>query len=486
MKKNDNPITERVEKIGVDAEREREEDAIRRYNEREKKYGDRRGGEKTERTKTVFVAVIVALSILSLTLGTLLIIEKSGSDGSDEERYVKAEFYNFNDYVGDVDENLSKLIVSADRSSQQRYLGEITTKSLLAAESVAALPIRDESKFNTISFANKVSDYAKYLNNQLIDGLSITEQDFDNLKEIHRAATALKNDIADLNANMNGDFDLKSLKSGDASNMVLKTFDELETRSENYPKLIYDGPFSDALEQKTPKGLPETEITLAQAKEVFAATFGIDAANVEETGETVGVIETFDFKAKISDAVEIYANVSKRGGKLISFNYFADCSENEYDLERCGEIGESFLSKIGLSDMKAVWATESGATAYINFAYETNGVIVYNDMIKMTVCKERGIVSNFDAREYYLNHVERDIPAPEISEDDAREKLSVSLNVESARLAYIPYGESREILAYEFEGKYDGSTYFVYIDALSGKQAQVFKVVETTEGTLLI
>ena len=487
MEKDKNPITENVEELGENAEREREREAIKKYKEREKKYNERRGGEKYERTKTVFVAVIVALSVLSLALGTLLIVEKLGANSSAEEAYVKAEFYNFNDYVGGAEENLSKLIVSADKSSQQRYLGEITTKSLLAAESVAALPIRDESKFNTISFANKVSDYAKYLNNQLIDGLSITEDDFDNLKKIHGAFVALKNDIANMNANMDGEFDFKTLSSGDKENVVLKTFDNLEARSENYPKLIYDGPFSDALETPVAKGLDGEEITLAQAKQIFEKAFESEGLkNIEEVGETAGVIETYNFKAEVSGKTELYACVSKKGGKIIAFNYFADCENTDYDLTTCGKIGERLLEKMGITDMKAVWATESGATAYINYAYVDGGVIVYNDMIKMTVCKERGLVSNFDAREYYLNHQSRDIPQPTLTEEQARSKLSLLIEVESARKALIPSGENNEILSYEFEGEYDGSTYFIYIDALTGKQAQIFKVIETTEGTLLI
>ena len=50
----------------------------------------------------------------------------------------------------------------------------------------------------------------------------------------------------------------------------------------------------------------------------------------------------------------------------------------------------------------------------------------------------------------------------------------------------VPVGETSEKLCYEFTGTYDDSTFYVYIDALSGKQVQMFKVVESTEGTLLV
>ena len=50
----------------------------------------------------------------------------------------------------------------------------------------------------------------------------------------------------------------------------------------------------------------------------------------------------------------------------------------------------------------------------------------------------------------------------------------------------IPFGTRAEKLAYEFSGEIDGSTYYVYIDATTGKQLQTFKVVSSENGTLLI
>ena len=54
------------------------------------------------------------------------------------------------------------------------------------------------------------------------------------------------------------------------------------------------------------------------------------------------------------------------------------------------------------------------------------------------------------------------------------------------RLAVVPIGQTSEKLCYEIAGLYDGSTFYVYIDAISGKQVEMFKVIESTEGTLLM
>ena len=54
------------------------------------------------------------------------------------------------------------------------------------------------------------------------------------------------------------------------------------------------------------------------------------------------------------------------------------------------------------------------------------------------------------------------------------------------RLAVVPIGNTSEKLCYEFAGEYDNSTFYVYIDAKSGKQVEMFKVIESTEGELLM
>ena len=49
-----------------------------------------------------------------------------------------------------------------------------------------------------------------------------------------------------------------------------------------------------------------------------------------------------------------------------------------------------------------------------------------------------------------------------------------------------PECESKEVLTYEFMGERNGDTYYVYIDANTGVEVDIFKVVKTTEGTLLM
>ncbi|MBO5713495.1 MAG: PepSY domain-containing protein, partial [Clostridia bacterium] len=83
------------------------------------------------------------------------------------------------------------------------------------------------------------------------------------------------------------------------------------------------------------------------------------------------------------------------------------------------------------------------------------------------------------------NHKQRVVGEVKLSNDEAKLKVSSKINVETTRLALIPAG-NKEVLAYEFTGEYKGETYYVYINAKTGAEVDIFKVVKTTEGDLLV
>ena len=136
--------------------------------------------------------------------------------------------------------------------------------------------------------------------------------------------------------------------------------------------------------------------------------------------------------------------------------------------------------------MACVWSYTSGSTTYLNFACDKDGIIAYPDLIKVKVCRERGVVSGFDADEYYMNHTQRTIEEPKYTLNDAYEKVSKELEIRSSATVIIPTDGGNEKLAYEFIGDYNGESYYVYIDANTLMQADIFKVVNTEQGRLLI
>jgi germination protein YpeB len=262
---------------------------------------------------------------------------------------------------------------------------------------------------------------------------------------------------------------------------------ELENTSLDYPKMIYDGPFSDGLENRQVKGLKGADVTKEQALKNFKTLFANYAIKQAEVlNECNGDIPTYNIQALTEKDENIYAQMTKQGGKLIMFNCYEPCDKEILTIEECREIAEVFVKKAGFDNMKPVWQTSSRAVCQFNFAYEQDGVIVYSDLVKVNVCMERGLVSAVEASTYYYNHTEREIGEVRISSSVAKEKVCSALDVQSVRKAIVPVGNGKERLAYEVCAECEGDMYYIYIDAISGEEVEIFKVVNSKEGRLLI
>lgn len=436
-----------------------------------------------------WLAAVISLGASLLVVTTVLAMMffvPTENDVTMQNVY-RRSFYDTVSYVDNMETGLSKVLASGSSESQQKYLVDLAIDSELAENDLQRLPLQDETKHYTTKLINQIGDYSKYLNEKLANGGAVTAEEKESLRQLYQALSSLKDSLKNMSDQMGDDFDFNSLRDAGEGNLVYDGFTELENLSVNFPELIYDGPFSDGLSDREPKGLTGEEISETVALDLFTKYFAAynigDAAIV---GEAAGQFPVYNAEGTAADGSMIYAQISKKGGKLVMFDSNMNCETTNFDLDSCVEIATAFLQSIGISDMRPVWSNESGTVATINFAYETDDVIVYSDLVKVKVCEERGLATGMEASSYYLNHTERSIAAPALTAAEAAAKVNEEIGIVTARLTLIPIGNSSEVLAYEFAGEYEGATYYVYIDANSGKQVELFKVVEGTEGMLLM
>ena len=63
--------------------------------------------------------------------------------------------------------------------------------------------------------------------------------------------------------------------------------------------------------------------------------------------------------------------------------------------------------------------------------------------------------------------------------------LNGGFNVETSRLCLIPV-DGEEVLCYEFYGTFDNSDYYIYVDAATGNEVEMFTVIGTAQGRALM
>ena len=435
-----------------------------------------------------WLAAVIALGVTTLALGTMMTFGWLNLNGmeADMASIHTESVYELNSIVDNLDAELSKARVSNSSAEQIKLLNEIAIDSEMAEIILERLPVETQLTQNMTSFVNKMGDSAQSMLHTLANGGTLSASQKATLAYMYETNQQMKSVINDMTSSMSPKNIMKAWK-GKEGNFMVESFGNLENTTIETPKEINDGPFAENIKKVNAKALENLkEISSTQAEELARKYFeSYDISEVKCTGEAVASqLECYNIELKTKDG-NMFAQLSKKGGRVVMFDSYKDCSQNNFSVERCIDIAEDFLESLGIDDMKAVWTSENGTTCNLNFVYENDDIVYYSDMIKVKVCEERGIVTGMEALAYCLNHTERSAGTAAISKSTAKSKLNSEFDVKGSRLAVIPV-EGKEVLAYEFYGTYDGADYYIYIDAKTGEEVQVLTVIGTKQGRALM
>ncbi len=435
-----------------------------------------------------WLAAVISLGVVTLALGSMLTYGWINMDGmtADMATVHTESLYELNSIVDNLDTNLAKVRVANTKGEQVKLLSDVAIESEMAETILERLPMDMQLTQNMTSFVNKMGDSAQSMLYAVANGKKLTDSQIATIEHMYRTNLQLKQTINELTAKCNSKEMIKAMR-GKENSLMFVTFGEIENNVVETPKEIHDGPFAENIKKSSPKNLNGLEeITSAQAEELAKKYFeSYEVTGASCTGEvTAENITCYNITMQTKDG-EMSAQLSKQGGKVVEFNSYKDCSDKNFSVERCIDIAEDFLSSLGLTNMKAVWTSENGTTCNLNFAYEQDGVIIYPDMIKVKVCEERGIVTGMEGLAYVLNHTQRQLGSSKISKSEAKAVLNGGFNVETSRLCLIPV-DGEEVLCYEFYGTFDNSDYYIYVDAATGNEVEMFTVIGTAQGRALM
>lgn len=408
------------------------------------------------------------------------------------------QFYELIGHVENAQVNLSKAMVSGSNKDIAKFLNDTAAQSYMAQEKLTQLPFHHGGIRDTERFLSQLGDYCTAMLNKSLEGITLSDEELSTMAKLHEYASEFSNQLVELQKEVvsgginfgdlrrEGNRSLRNLEDK-MGNLNLINFEE---RMQEYPELIYDGPFSEHLKDVKPR-LKGKEITEQEAVDVIANAFENHTKdNITVTGNLKN--QSMDgYYISISNdntepGYEPTAAVSKTAGKIIWYMNPILSGESNISRDEAIKSAEDFLNKIGYKNMKSTYAMAYEGQIVINFAYEQDDVLVYSDLVKVKVALDDGHIIGLEAEGYLINHYERDIKEPELSEEAARERLSSSVEEESVRLALIPIAGEKEVLTYEFKVKFGEDNYLIYIDANTGDQRQMLLMVNQEDGTLVI
>ncbi|MDR2421492.1 MAG: germination protein YpeB [Oscillospiraceae bacterium] len=398
--------------------------------------------------------------------------------------------------IGELDSALQKCVFSGTPGMVRLTLTRVFGAAETAKQALGALPRGDIEFTRTSGFISRTGDYAFALTKKLSGGEALSEEESRNLKTLSETASVLSGNLFELLGEINngkltfGELADAEKRAGEAlpegagggfSERVKATEEEFP----EIPSLIYDGPFSTHISGMTSRMIEgKPEVTRERALEIAEDFLG--AGSLSFDGKRAGNLPVYRFSRRTSgDAVSI--EVSETGGAVVNM-YSAripgDASEESAD---AAGTAARFLEERGFGNMRESYRVTRGGTTTVNFAYEQDGVICYTDLIKVDVALDTGEVSGFEAQGYIMHHRARELPPPQVSEEEARGKVSKELKILSRSLAVIPTDGKNEAFCHEFKCEAsDGRRYIVYIDAETGREERVLILIEDENGSLAL
>lgn len=364
--------------------------------------------------------------------------------------------------------------------------GELELQAGAVETAISALPLGQEGVGAVSKFVSQVSDFASVLLRKAVNGSDITSDERKSLSSLAETAktlsTRLDEALSTYNSADNWQKGINDALAGIKTETGLSaSVEEMAKQLSDSPTLIYDGPFSDHIEERTSKMLESAEeITKEQAKTKATEFYHTSDKELVFTSEEHGKMPSYHFG---NDSVNI--SVTKKGGLVSYFRNDREIKSSVLKYEEALVKAQDFLNNKNLTSFSPTYYYTEENMCVINFAYTQSGTICYPDLIKVGVALDDGEIVFYEARGYIMNHSARTLSAPAYTEQQAAAVLSPKLKYKSVNQTIIPSGGKNELHCYEFlcEGQ-KGEEVLVYINTQTLYEENILILLKTDGGTL--
>lgn len=460
--------------------------------------------EKSNLSKASAITLFVFVGVLAILMTVFCVLYATSKTQLKEsstnlEKIYQRSFYDLVDNINNAEIKLGKLVNSTNDEYARKMLAEIHENANNAQSNLSYLPISMNGISETIKFINQLGGFSTTLTQAGTRKLSSEERE--TLRSLHQCVADVKYQLNEMANEVAKGYNISAhskLANGQDYTNFTQRIQQIKTNTQ-YPSMIYDGPFSNSVVNKEIKGLNFEEISKEEAKQKASQIFSAHEEAVEQNdgqqsslqnityvGETNGRFQTFDFAISLEDGAQFYAQITKKGGKLLTLSAQTNKVGENVSQQQAIEIAQDFASNQGIENMQCVWTQTIGGNCYVNLAPVENNVILYPDLIKVKVDLENGNVAGWEATNFYTNHINRNLPTPSVSASEVESEIDESFEIVSNKLALSPLDYNREVLTREVKCSKEGATYYFYFNAQEGNLENVLKVVSTNNGDLLM
>jgi spore germination protein len=381
---------------------------------------------------------------------------------------------------------LYKLEAATGLNQYSMLLTDVWRQTGDTAGAISALPVSYAGTSTLTQFVNRTGDFCRSLLRKLSLGQSITEEEYSQVRKLAASCSEVMESLKELYVKgYPGD-------AGSSQDVFIPEEEDkgtLDFSNQEFPRLQYDGPFSESTENKQPEGLGKNQVTEEQAAEAAATFLGVNAQTLTSDGECNGRIPCWAFSGNM-DGSGFVISVTKQGGQILWYRkdngggISAIPTDQRY--RELTKAAQQYLVDKGYGESAASYAQFYNGMAVINLAPVEQDIVLYPDLIKVWLDISTGEAVGLDANNYLMAHKRREFKKPKLDVAEAREKVVSSMLVSGTRLALIPLETGEEKLCWEFTGKIEDRDYIVYINVETGLEEDILMIQHTNDGDLVM
>lgn len=443
-----------------------------------------------KRRKKIKIGAFAAALLISLTAWAVTATVKSHTYKTQIDLNNEKAITELCEYLDSIEVALTKSLYANSDTMLATLSSKLLRDSAGAKESLSMLYSGETELYNTYKFLSQVGEFTNSLNKKAASGEKISEEERLTLKTLSSYAAGLSLKFEHMASLLSADyFTFDEIKEGmlktetGSENTVsyLSGISDAEMSFEDFPSLIYDGPYSDNILSKKSELLENSpEISLDKAKKIAAKALETEKNLLVEDRDTSGKTAAYCFR---TDTYSI--SVTKKGGFVLEIMSMLSAGEEKLSSADAVEKAKLFLNKLGYSDMISTYSASNDGICTINFAYKQGSFICYPDLIKVSVSLTDGSITALEATDYIMNHTERNIPEFGVTPEQVMADTVDSLKVKKLSAAVIPTPGGGESYTYElFCEDSDGQHILIYKDILTGEEADILILLYSDNGTL--
>lgn len=385
-----------------------------------------------------------------------------------------------------IETNLTKSVYSNSDKMLFEISSDLYSECNEAKDALSRLPVAQMNLSSTYKFISQAGDYATYIAQKAASGEKISDEEHKNLSTLLNYANQLNDSIASMVSICNNGGRITASNVKNKNNVSINSLTNDMTTAEkafkDYPTLLYDGPFADAVLNRESKMLKNAEsYSKDDAIDVAAYAMGCAVDQVsfasEEDGNMPCYVFTYGQKT---------VGITKQGGYVAYMLYGGKITKSTITEKNAVNIAKNYLDKLGFDDMSETYYMTENNICIVNMAYTKGNVVYYSDLIKVGVSLNDGKVVSMEAEGYLTNHRERESFKTGKKAEELQKNISPYLNVLNVKNCVIPKDNGTEAMCYEFhcESTETNEEVLIYVNAKTGAEEDILLLLYSDGGTL--